>query len=309
MKNKKIAVAISIVLTGAPVFGLQAKEGADQYPFGAETWLAGAAPPAGFYLINYTAYHSGDLRNGDGKKTGDTASYWFTALRLVQMTDYKILGGNWGWQAILPVIHQDVDLLGVDRSTTDIGDVSIDPFLLTWHGKNIHWLVGVDFSLPTGHYKEGVAQENTGANYYSAEPFFSFTYLNDTGWEVSSRIAYNKKTKNSDYRPAADAPRMDYQSGDEFHVDYLLGKRFGPVGIGLSGYYMKQTTDDELEDDTIPGNPLFGEGRRGQVFAIGPTVSFTTKGGVLMSAQWNHESHVENRFGGDKFMLKFIVPL
>ena len=103
---------------------------------------------------------------------------------------------------------------------------------------------------------------------------------------------------------------MDYQSGDEFHMDYLVGKRFGPWGVGVSGYYLKQTTDDELDGREISSalGP-WSDGRRGQVFAIGPTVSYTTKGGVHFTGQWNHETSVENRFGGDKFILKLIMPL
>ena len=100
-----------------------------------------------------------------------------------------------------------------------------------------------------------------------------------------------------------------YQSGDEFHMDYLVGKRMGPWGVGLSGYYLKQTSDDEINGQTVAANPFWSEGRRGQVFAIGPTVSYTTKAGVHLTAQWNHETKAENRFEGDKFILKLIMPL
>ena len=51
------------------------------------------------------------------------------------------------------------------------------------------------------------------------------------------------------------------------------------------------------------------DGNRGQVFAIGPSVKYRTEGGTHAIGQWQHESHVENRFGGDKFWLKLIVPL
>ncbi|HNV91994.1 MAG TPA: transporter, partial [Thauera aminoaromatica] len=50
-------------------------------------------------------------------------------------------------------------------------------------------------------------------------------------------------------------------------------------------------------------------GRKGEVFAIGPTVSYTTKGGVHFTGQWNRETGAENRFEGDKFILKLIMPL
>ena len=93
-------------------------------------------------------------------------------------------------------------------------------------------------------------------------------------------------------------------------LDYLVGKRFGPWGVGVSGYYLKQTTDDKLDGRTISSalGP-WSDGRKGQVFAIGPTVSYTTKNGVHFTGQWNRETNVENRFEGDKVMLKLIMPL
>ena len=50
MKIKKIVVALGLglVMCGS----VQAKEGGDQYPNGAETWFAGAVPPPGNYFIN-----------------------------------------------------------------------------------------------------------------------------------------------------------------------------------------------------------------------------------------------------------------
>lgn len=43
------------------------------------------------------------------------------------------------------------------------------------------------------------------------------------------------------------------------------------------------------------------------MFSYGPTVSYTTKSGMMVSGQWNHESKVRNRFGGDKVMLKLVT--
>lgn len=118
---------------------------------------------------------------------------------------------------------------------------------------------------------------------------------------------YNIKTKNKDFRPDPASKKMDYQSGQEFHMDYLLGKRFGDWGVGLSGYYLKQTTKDKVDRSTLASSPAWSRGRKGQVLAYGPTVSYTTPGGVALSAQWNHESKVRNRFGGDKLMLKLVT--
>ncbi len=45
MRTKKIVFAMSLAVLAAGA--AQAKEGGDQYPNGAENWLAGAVPPPG----------------------------------------------------------------------------------------------------------------------------------------------------------------------------------------------------------------------------------------------------------------------
>ena len=89
-----------------------------------------------------------------------------------------------------------------------------------------------------------------------------------------------------------------------------MGKRFGPWGVGVSGYYLKQVESDRLNGDVVMANPgLWSAGRKGRVFAAGPSVTYTTQGGVHFIGQWQHETGVRNRFGGDKYWFKLIVPL
>ncbi|WP_199679311.1 transporter [Nitrosovibrio sp. Nv6] len=71
------------------------------------------------------------------------------------------------------------------------------------------------------------------------------------------------------------------------------------TALGLSGYYLKQTTNDKLDGEAI--SPTLGPwspGRKGEVFAIGPGVSYNSPTGTMFIAQWQHEMHVENRFLG-----------
>jgi hypothetical protein len=53
------------------------------------------------------------------------------------------------------------------------------------------------------------------------------SWLSEKGWEISSKFMYNIKSKNKEFRFAMDEPKMDYASGDELHIDFLGGKRFG----------------------------------------------------------------------------------
>lgn len=308
MRLKHIGIALAVA--GLTVGAASAKEGADQYPHGSENWFAGALPPPGDYFLNYFGYYEGDLRDGDGDKVpGASVEAWFDALRWVKVTDKKLLGGNWAMHAIVPLVHQKLEL-GPDRDTVSgVGDIVFSPLVIAWHAGNFHWVAALDFYAPTGKYESGEATKGIGANYWSIEPVFAATWLNEAGWELSAKVMYNIKEKNKDFRPAPGAPKMDYQSGDELHIDYLVGKRFGPWGVGLSGYYVKQTTDDELDGEEISSalGP-WSDGRKGEAFAIGPSVSYTTKGGTMLIAQWQHETEAENRFRGDKAWFRLVMP-
>ncbi len=298
------SVTLGLLATGV----VQAKEGGDQYPNGAETWMAGAVPPAGNYFLNYTGHYGGKLRDGSGKKVkGAKVSAWFTAQRYIHMSEKKFFGADYGWHVIVPLAHQKLTM-GGSKTRNALGDITINPLILAWHRENLHWVFGLDINLPTGAYDSKDARRSVGANYWSIEPALAMTWLNKDGWEVSGKLMYNIKTKNKDLRPAPGAGKLDYKSGQEFHMDYLLGKHFGQWGVGVSGYYLKQTTNDKVDGHKL-GSDMgpWSSGRKGQVFAYGPTLSYTTKGGMMISGQWNHETKVRNRFGGDKLMLKLVT--
>ena len=311
MKKSAIALIVGGLFLAAGA--AQAKEGADQYPNGAETWYAGALPPPGTYFINYFGYYGGKLVDGGGDKvrhpaTGNTTprvDAVFDALRLVHITNTKILGANWGVHAILPIVSQGVsNLPGTSggASKFGIGDITIDPFVLAWHhSPELHTAFGVDINLPTGAYDKNDPRTSIGANYYSYEPLYAITWLPKGGWEVSGKFMYNIKSKNNDTK---------YQSGDEFHMDYLVGKHVGEWAFGIGGYYVKQLTNDKVNGTTVAGVPgLISEGRKGQVFAFGPSVKYTAKNGSMFIGQWQHETIVENRFQGDKLWFKMILPM
>lgn len=298
MKKRLLALLVGGVMASTMVL---AKEGGDQYPNGTENWFAGAVPPPGNYFINYFGNWSGTLRDQNGDKVRPTGkdiklNATFDALRFVKVTDTQFFGANYGWAAILPIVHLSIETPGGKASRTGIGDATITPMILSWHSPEMHYALGLDLNLPTGHFdKNDAPGKNIGANYYSLEPVFGVTYLGKSGWEVSGKFMYNVKTKNND---------TDYKSGDEFHMDYLVGKHIGPWSVGLSGYYLKQLTDDRQN-----GAKVGTDGNKGQVFAIGPSVKYETAGHSHLIFQWQHETNVENRFGGDKVWFKYIMPL
>ncbi len=295
--------AICLLLGLFSVPGI-AKEGGDQYPNGAENWFAGAVPGYGTYFINYLGHYGGTLRTGSGDEAnlgGSTPSVgaYFDAVRIVQVTDRKFLGAIWALHVIAPFVEQSMDL-GGRRSQFGMGDLIVDPVILGWHGEHYHVATGVDIALPTGHYNADIPQESIGAGYYSFEPLVALTYQFKGGWETSAKMMYNLKTANS---------TTDYHSGQEFHMDYVVGKHLGPLSVGVSGYAVKQITNDTVAGETVAANGLWSHGRKGHALAIGPSVNYTTKNHITLIAQWQHETLVRNRFGGDKLWFKMILRL
>ncbi|MBS1224301.1 MAG: putative regulatory protein, partial [Proteobacteria bacterium] len=64
MKNlKTILLLATPALLASPT--VLAFEGAQQYPLGAENFMAGALPPPGNYFINYLVHYQGDLQDND----------------------------------------------------------------------------------------------------------------------------------------------------------------------------------------------------------------------------------------------------
>lgn len=298
MTQRRILYAVMIcIMLGFGSIGstvVHATEnGGGAYPNGAEDFMAGAVPPPGTYFINYlTHYTANRINDNNGDKLVPEFRLNATAnvFRFIHVTKHQIFGGYWGMHVFVPLVHLDVKMMGAKDKKTGLGDIIIDPFILSWHSKNWHFATGVDIYLPTGaHDKNDMA--NIGRNYWTFEPILAATYTADCGFDASVKLMYDFNTKNT---------ATDYLSGQEFHLDYTLGYKTGAWSLGLGGYYYKQTTNDEVN-----GEKVGTDGFKGQAFAFGPQVKYDYKN-MSFSMKYQHEVAVKNRPEGDKFWLKFV---
>ena len=123
MKKSAIALIVGGLFLAAGA--AQAKEGGDQSANGPESFLAGALPPPGTYLLNYLGHYGGKLKDANGDTVSMAGkdikvSATFDVLRLVRVTDTKLFGADYAFQAILPVVHQNVDVFGNRASRSGI---------------------------------------------------------------------------------------------------------------------------------------------------------------------------------------------
>lgn len=285
------------------------ENGGGAYPNGTEGFMSGAIPPPGFYYLNYlTNYSANALMDKNGDEIGDMdLSATANVSRFVYTSPYKIFGGYWGAQVVIPLVSLDVKLsfgpaLINDGRQSGLGDIVIDPFLISWHSKNLHQVVAMDIILPTGAYSKPSAtniQANIGRNYYTFEPIYAVTYISDGGWEASAKFMYDFNTENRD---------TNYKSGEEFHFDYTFAKHINKEWtVGVGGYYYKQITDDELNGEST--NLSFqGKGNKGEALAVGPQVQYNYEN-LSFIFKYQIETMVKNRTQGNKAWFKLIWPL
>ena len=307
-----LSVLAVSVLAFAVVFSDYAcatEGGGGHYPNGAEDFMTGVLPGPGAYYLNYLNYYTASRfndRNGNSALSNFSVDVIAEVPRFVYVTNYKILGADWGFQAILPMMDEKVRVpafAGSNDSRVGLGDIEVDPLVLGWHWQNLHVVAGPEVFLPTGNYDKGEAA-NPGRNYWTVEPILAVTFLSDNGFEISSKFMYDFNTENE---------ATHYTSGQEFHFDYTLGYHFKQWIFGLGGYYYQQMTDDEKEgyrvndvgQKCLPGSGIYCDGNRGEVFAFGPQVNYEYKG-MNFTLKWQPESYAENRPEGNNLWFKFI---
>ncbi len=282
-----VGVAGIVVATGA----WATEGGGGAYPNGAEDFMTGAVPPPGDYLITYGLYYTADdLKDGRGNDVPinfdlEVAGAVF---RYIHVTPIEIAGGSWAQHIFVPLLNVDVTTPGGSDSQFGLGDLIVDPFILAWHKPPFHCAAGVDVYVPVGAYDENDLA-NVGRNYWTFEPAFALTYLNEKGVELSAKLMYDINLENDD---------TSYDSGDEFHADFLAGMALGKWKLGVNGFVYQQVTDDDAPD----GAAISDEGSQ---LALGPAVSYQWNK-VNITAKYQREFETESRPEGDRFWLKVI---
>ncbi|HLO76509.1 MAG TPA: transporter [Magnetospirillum sp.] len=294
MKTRLLCLAS--VFSAVLCSGAHATEGGvSQYPNGAEDFMTGAAPPPGFYLINYAGiYTANRVNDSHGHKLPADVSItaYAEVPRFIWISPHTVFGANWGMHAVIPLVDLDAKVGNWSENQLGLGDIAASPLVLTWHWPNAHLVAALDAIMPTGSYDKS-RPANIGTNYWAVEPALAATYLSPEGWEVSAKLMYTVNATNN---------ATDYTSGQAFHTDYTLGKHWGDLAVGIGGYYYQQTTDD-MQDGSV-----VGDGNRGMALAVGPQAKYDFGGKYSVIGKWQHEVMSENRAQGDKFWLKAVVP-
>ena len=266
--------------------------------------MAGVMPEAGTYGDFQVWLYDGNLNEAflENQVVSKIDSQMAVPmLSVMHVTELSWLGGRYGFSIMgsYPSVDVGATLTAANQplrdkdSASGLGDLTLTPLILGWHDSNWHSMFMLNAYLPTGGWDEHDLA-TTGLNRPALEPLYNLTYLSEeTGRELSLAVGYTINFGNED---------TDYESGDEFHLDFTLGQWFANHWMaGVAGYWFQQVTADDGAPDVLGSN-------KGRVLGAGPIVSYVTtlSGGneLLLSARYYHEFGGTNRLEGDALWLR-----
>lgn len=294
--DKSIHLLICASVIGAASANA-AEGGGSVYPNGAENFVAGALPPPGIYGIAFVNhYEANRLNDFSGKQIGIPGfKVRATAItpRVIWVPGVSLLGGDLVAHMLAPLVEVEAKTGGQSQKKSGLGDITMGLGVGHHHGSNLHTILGLDVTLPTGSYRNGDLA-NLGRNYSALEPVLAVSYLNSQGFNGDLRMGYliNRVNKATDYR-----------SGQEFHLDYAAGWGLGNGWVlGLGGYYRKQTQLDKQMGVELSNSKTSG-------MAIGPSIKYDSGRGWFLTAKWQFEKNMKNSAQGNALWLRAALPL
>lgn len=272
------------------------------YPPGVEGIKAATVPGPGQYLKWYNLYYEANTlkdRNGDSVPVNFSADVFATAPRFIWITDTKILGADYGFDALVPILHSDVQIpgAGIGGRETAFGDLYIEPLLLGWHGDQYDVGAAAGFWAPTGDFDRG-SPASAGKGYWTGMFTLGSTlYLDaEKTWSVSAlgRYELNSRKQHVDIRP-----------GDLFHIEWGVAKTIDKVwDVGVSGYCNWQLTDDRGSAVTYDRNI------HDQFYSVGPEVNyFHAPLGMAFQLRYQWEFAARDRPQGRNLVFNVVKVL
>jgi len=263
------------------------------------------APPGIYYGAPFYWYGTDTVKDEDGRAFSTTGELnMFLGGPLVNVvTTKKVLGGNYGFMAVLPFANVRAELPRLDNNPAPgISDMYVQPFNLGWHTNRADVLAGYGFFAPTGRYAAG-ANDNTGLGMWGHEVFAGSTVFFDEkkAWHAATTGAIEFHSGKED---------TDARVGTLFTLEGGLGRSFlmGAASVGLS-YYAQW----KLTEDTLIGLPALILQGKNRVAGLGPevTIPIATKNTVygFLTARYQWEMGARTTTQGDALNVLVVLPL
>jgi hypothetical protein len=271
---------------------------AQHYIAGSEGIKAATLPPAGIYFRDYNFFYYADsIPNLPSYASFEMFSY-INAPRLLWMTDWQIFGADYGMDVIVPFGYARAETeisgrFGSMRFEADrfgLGDIQIEPLLLSWHTKQFDFTFGYAVWAPTGDFD--VTQLNIGKGFW--------THMLTAGatWYLDQEKTWAASWLNR-YEISHEQEETGVTPGHVLTMEWGISKTVCQgLDLGVVGYWQQQVTD------TTMGS--FSSDSLSRVVALGPEVSgVIPKINVIASVRYLREFAAKDRPEGNTVTLTF----
>ena len=262
------------------------------YVPGVEGLMGASLPPPGFYLRDYNVMDTADrlnMANGDKLGVDFNAAVYANVIRGIWVTDWKVLGGNFAMDALVPLEYTEIKVNSFKDRDFGVGDICIEPAVISWHGPQWDAAAAYAFWAPTGESQLGTADPGKGFWGHMITVGGTFYFDKEKTWALSLLNRYEINQENSD---------THVTPGNEWTLEWGLSKKINPVvNVGVVGYYQLQTTKDCGDNASSD---------RDQVLAFGPEISLVSPDlGLFTSLRYNFEVMAKDRPQGQTIVLTF----
>ncbi|HNX25048.1 MAG TPA: transporter, partial [Spirochaetota bacterium] len=228
---------------------------------------AATLPGPGFYYKMYNTYYTADKMMDDSGKNISAADLDLTVYanvhRFIWGTGAKVLGADLIVDAIIPLVYTDISINTpggrVEENSFNLGDINLEPAVLSWHRNTFDAAAGIGFFAPTGKY-DAADPSSAGKDMWTTMLTLGGTLYFDEEktWTASILARYETHTEKNDTK---------IKPGDEFHFEWGIGKTLMKlIDVGVSGYCQWQITDDSGDGVS------YDKSVHDRVFAAGPEI-------------------------------------
>jgi hypothetical protein len=224
--------------------------------------------------------------------------------QIIYQSDKTFLGGNPGVDVIIPLVDLDADDHPVVNAQDGFGDILVGPFI-QW---GPHMLLDrpyfhrleLQVTAPTGENSSSKVI-NPGADAWTINPYYAFTYFITPKLSTSWRIHYLWSSDNNNFSDMF--PGVDLRPGQTVHLNYAADYAVTEkLRLGVAGYYLKQLEKDDVSDGAVAP----GLNNKEEVFAIGPGLVWHISPSLTFMGAINWENDAENRPEGVRSTMRLI---
>jgi len=303
MNKRSLLVIILLVILAAD---LQAQLPIDgvHYPVGLEGIKGGSLPEPGIYFRDDNLFYTG---TSDLLPDFHTFVY-LQAPQLTWMTGWKIFGANYGMDVLMPFVYKQANYqntivsfgghtitLSEGGNKSGLGDVKIEPLLLSWHLKHFDFTAGYALWVPTGDYNNS-SVVNLGDGCWTHMMTLGGVWYPDAEktWSVSVLNHYEFNSKLPGLQSISFGGLVttipENIPCSTYSLEWGVGKTIcKETDVGIIGYYQEQFTDQGENGAAA----FFGDSK---VAGIGPEIcTQISRWGLSASLRYNYEFLADNR--------------